>query len=123
MRQGFAHFARCGFTGFMLLWFAVIVPGHQRGVLTVPGSDARPACCSRTGRMTVLKSGEKPQRAPADPAKHCALCRFTATLDAPATPVLDVPESELLDILPIERGGRAWVEPFVCVRQSRAPPV
>jgi len=85
----------------ILLWFAgwlvVVMPGHTRGVVKLPGAalaeaalcceptpdasccDPAPTCCG-----DVSGGAPKPGDAPIDdPAKHCAICFLKATLTDP----------------------------------------
>jgi len=72
---------------FEALWLNVIVPGHRRGMVPLPGesceamgmagaSSAR-ACCEHrsNGQSTPTHQG--------DPAQHCAICYFAARLTVP----------------------------------------
>jgi len=72
---------------FEALWLNAIVPGHQRGMVPLPGescetmgmagpSSARACCEHRSdGRSTPIQHG--------DPAQHCAICYFAARLTVP----------------------------------------
>ena len=75
----------------VLIWFAswlmLVMPGHKRGIVQVPGGDAQeiasacsepqPSCCD------PAESPQSPPR-PGDPAQHCAICFLKAHLtDAP----------------------------------------
>lgn len=111
-------------TGFVLLWFAVIVPGHQRGTLRLPGGDAISSCCKmKSGRMTVDHGEQQPRESTPTPVRDCAICQFTLTLDAPPLPDLFTPESQPLAILPVERTGRSDVEPLLDIWRERGPPI
>lgn len=76
---------------FQALWLNVILPGHTRGVITVPGFESAPAssaaaaahgCCS-----TRSAPADDPQ--PGDGrAGSCAICYFAARLTLP--PVIDL---------------------------------
>ncbi len=64
------------------LWFSVLVPGHTRGQIALPGAPAK-TCC------------EKPNHAM--PVKSCAMCYFIATLDVPPPIVFVTPPALIRD--------------------------
>ena len=64
---------------FQALWLNVILPGHRRGAVTLPGyepSAAQHRCCSQ-------HPGSGTSDAPGDRAAHCAVCFFAARLSLP----------------------------------------
>jgi hypothetical protein len=78
---------------FMLLavtlWFGVVVPGHERGRVRVPGAAPQAPCHAAAGRghCHAPTDTDAPAKAPSDnDASHCAVCRFVATLSCPAPP-------------------------------------
>ena len=84
----------------ILLWFAgwmlVVMPGHTRGIVRLPGSEPseqsrqascckpKPSCCDKD------RSEDGPAR-PTDPAKHCAICFLSAHLTDPPPVLLYTP--------------------------------
>jgi hypothetical protein len=82
MRRRALHWLVLGFT---TLWFGVLVPVHNRGEITLPGSDAllkartAHACCAATSEPKPAD----PCHTPASRSGTCAVCFFIATLDAP----------------------------------------
>jgi hypothetical protein len=72
---------------FQAVWLNVIVPGHTRGVVSLPGTT----CESCRQSLLSCCSAEHPDKShPApvrDPASHCAICYFAARLSLP--PVID----------------------------------
>lgn len=108
------------------VWMGVLAPGHERGVVQLPGGPAcavsateapadRPhACCSRPA--------DTEDAPPADPASNCAVCRLLATLDAPPTIDLSVPPPTLLPWLtPLAPIAEAPPRPFLSTG-NRDPP-
>jgi hypothetical protein len=81
---------------FCLVWFGAIVPGHQRGVVLLPGvceegvSNASASCCAAKHRDSD---------APVAPSK-CAICYYTLTLSSAPVFALVVPRLGLLEVLP-----------------------
>jgi hypothetical protein len=70
---------------YLLFWFGIVVPGHQRGIVTVDGTpNASECCCCQTtpvAQSTSKTPADSP--APANPAGHCAICYFAAHLTVP----------------------------------------
>lgn len=86
---------------WVLLWFGVIVPGHTRGMLRLPGSESveldgareatngptcsidasLPSCCQQPGSPTNNDRKTPPL------GTKCAICHMAANLDAPPAPV------------------------------------
>jgi len=66
---------------FQALWLNVILPGHQRGMIVLPGSgraiDASSSCCASRN------SESHKQPAPANRTAHCAVCAFAAKMSVP----------------------------------------
>src|SRR5437016_2250439 len=79
--------ARIALALFQALWLNVIVPGHRRGMVALPGecatcqivSRAPEICCKGTGSH---QSHRKPTGG-GDPAARCAICFFAARLTSP----------------------------------------
>lgn len=73
------RFFTLGLILFQLVWFNLIVPGHQRGMMLVPGTDAsRRSCCSGGDE----RSSHKPMT-PEQRAQHCAICYFCGHIGMP----------------------------------------
>jgi hypothetical protein len=75
---------------FQFVWFNMIVPGHRRGIVQLPG--ARAACCCEQESVTCAHcqgTGSDKQKTPAkrDPAANCAICSFAARVSSP--PAID----------------------------------
>jgi hypothetical protein len=66
---------------FQALWFNIIVPGHQRGVVQLPGTGGAPRCCCCAGESAIGVKGK--QQTPEDRAKNCAVCFFSAHVSLP----------------------------------------
>lgn len=138
--------------GLMVLWFAVIAPGHKRGLIRLPGSD-RPAASTTPvpavwggavlspGGMRSccrVKSAVPPPSPPAtddrgegetqegppreDPAVGCAICQLLATLDAPL--VLIWPDAFRLEPLMAQIVAADQIDTLATPRHRpiRAPP-
>src|SRR5580700_6728923 len=74
---------------FEAIWLNVIVPGHRRGIVQMPGASSAaicPCCCCEQPSAPSHPNGSK-QDAPSGPAGTCAICNFAAHLSVP--PVID----------------------------------
>ena len=75
---------------FQALWFGVLVPGHRRGVIALPGEQSFAAlsqersCCAVDGS----EHRHSPQIPCRDPAQHCAICHLAMRLSTP--PEIDI---------------------------------
>ena len=69
----------------MFIWFGAIVPGHRRGVVTVPGASSECDCCACACSETSPPNtkASDPSQAPANPSSKCAICDFAAHLTLP----------------------------------------
>ena len=69
---------------FETFWLTVVVPGHTRGAVTLPGYKASAACDEPAGCCPRPPKKSDPA-APADPSRaaHCAVCFFAARLTVP----------------------------------------
>lgn len=98
----------------VLAWFAcwllMVMPGHKRGIVTLPGSKAsthqavddcckpKPSCCDTSGAGTDHCEPDGPAP-PSDPARHCAICFLKAQLTDPPPLVFYTPYLGELDEL------------------------
>lgn len=76
---------------WLTLWFGVVVPGHERGQIVLPGYAAPSHCgtASSADASSAPKSTccpvpepDEPGK-PADPITRCAVCYIVATLATP----------------------------------------
>jgi len=104
---------------FQAVWLNIIVPGHTRGVVALPGTASpSPACCCCGGER-----GDASHHAPVgDPAGHCAICYFAACLFLP--PPIDFAPSPrgLAEILDPPAPRSATSVRSRLVLRDRAPP-
>ena len=100
---------------FTCVWFGMLVPVHQRGAITLPGtpavargdgashcsrmSDPSSACHKRL--LGQQKDRSDGKRAPAR-ARSCAVCHFIVALHAPPPVVSVEARLGLLEHLPVE---------------------
>jgi hypothetical protein len=118
---------------FQALWLNVIVPGHRRGIVQMPGAVSDPSgqntSNSSTGGETCpFCVGSPTQKTPGNPnapapAANCAICFFAAHLSVP--PVIDF-APPLLCLARVVPATAPMAAPFTripLVLHDRAPPV
>ena len=109
---------------FQAAWLNAILPGHRRGVVTVPGYEpsATHACCAsdagHDGPGDGSSNGDQKQR-----AAHCAVCAFAAKLSTP--PALEAPvcSPRPVALAEVPPPDAAPSRPFVLTYHSRGPPL
>lgn len=87
----------------VLAWFAgwllFVMPGHKRGIVTLPGPDLvqaasccqpKPDCCPAESQPACPASDTDAPR-PVDPARQCAICFLKAHLTDPPPITLYTP--------------------------------
>ena len=86
-------------------WLLLVMPGHKRGIVTVPGAElAQAASCCEPGPpccdTPVETSCCTPEDdRPTDPARHCAICFLKSHLNNPPPVTLYTPFLGELDQL------------------------
>lgn len=89
---------------WVFVWFGIVLPGHDRGAITLPtpaqaGASEEATCplCVATGSAETDAGDDK--ECPAPSGACCAVCQFMATLSTPPVFVFDPPDTDLLDML------------------------
>lgn len=86
----------------VLLWFSgwllLVMPGHKRGIVTLPGAETEQVAASR-GASCCDIDAENDAPKPIDPAKHCAICFLKSHLTDPPALTLYTPYLGELDEL------------------------
>lgn len=90
---------RWAFIFFQCLWLNVVVPGHTRGAMAVPGSKRVGAVVSNAGGCCKAKSASQ-QEAPLDPSR-CAVCHYALGLSLPPVYSYDHRPAGLIGLLPV----------------------
>ena len=112
---------------FQALWLNVIVPGHRRGQVALPGETC--AACEKpvsVAECCDMERGSKHQDAPApkgDPAQHCAICFFTARVTPPDVIDLTPPPLRFAYRAPVLAAEIRTSITDVPTYDGRAPPV
>jgi hypothetical protein len=118
--------ARVLLLAFEIVWLNVIVPGHHRGVVSLPG-EACPNCTALADSPLRCATCAKPHRDDSHPARdaaaHCAVCHFAARVTLP--PVIDLtpPKLELLESQPMAAVATPLSIHHVLTYDGRAPPL
>lgn len=121
-----SRFARVVVLAFQALWLNVILPGHQRGIVALPGSAcescrlAESAPCQHGSTNAPSDSNKS---GPGDPASHCAICHFAAMLSLPPVVDLSPPVHRFLELRPIPIAEHLVCLSFPATYDGRAPPM
>lgn len=84
-----------------LLWFAVILPGHKRGAIALPGETQNAASISFCPLCDLLKPSPDGST-PLKPCQGgCMICFLKAGLDTPPPAIIFDNKHTLLDELPL----------------------
>jgi hypothetical protein len=109
---------------FQAFWLNVLLPGHTRGQIVMPGTPAAQAtashsCCEADDGTSPTKKSDAPSK---DRVSNCALCAFAAHMTVP--PVLDLTfrPTDLLCLLPEPRTQSVTTLELVLAYLGRAPP-
>ncbi len=102
---------------YVVLWFAVIGPGHTRGIVKLVSGQASASCCavgvleikygqgSTPGDAASSNTPASSSNKPTDPTKptnssgNCAICHLNATLHSPVVVEFTLPVLELLEVV------------------------
>jgi len=118
--------ARIALLIFQALWLNVIVPGHTRGIVTLPGAPCSDGACSANAGATdacCLPSGPSKQPAHNQRASYCAICAFSARLSPPPVIDLTLPPLSFLRTAPIPAPELQPGVPSLPTYDGRAPPM
>jgi hypothetical protein len=113
-----SRLAKSALLVYQAIWLCVIVPGHTRGSVILPGSasSVQVSCCGPTAKSDPRKT---------DPGKrrdNCAICNFAARLSPAVAIVFVPPPMQLLHDCAPEARQSAPALPFHATFFGRAPP-
>jgi hypothetical protein len=115
---------RYAILAFQLLWLNVIVPGHRRGIVTLPGT--RCAACEQEAinepRAACPSDPKSPRHVPLDSAAHCAICFFAARLSPPVAYDFTHPPLRLVAVVDAPASPIGADPQLILPYQGRAPP-
>ncbi len=86
-------------------WLLLVMPGHTRGIVTLPGAEVEQvqteseSCCKPKPSCCDVAVGDGQAPGPIDPAKHCAICFLKSHLTDPPALTLYTPYLGELDEL------------------------
>jgi hypothetical protein len=110
---------------FQALWLNVVLPGHSRGAVSVPGGGCEACRIGAEKSSCHQPSPSKPNGsdpAPGDPASHCAICYFAAMLSLPPAIDLSPPALRFLELRDVPIAERVVSTLFSATYDGRAPP-
>jgi hypothetical protein len=110
---------------FQTLWLGVLVPGHRRGVIALPGEASVTALSQERSCCPVDESkGKHAPQTPCsrDPAEHCAICHMALRLSVPPTIDIVLPPCGLAETLVLARCDAPISISTVPTYDGRAPP-
>jgi len=104
---------------FEALWLNVLVPGHQRGCIQVPGAQAVASCplCEPHSSPVDSKS-----HAPIDRSGTCAICFFAAHLSVPPRIDFTLPPLQLLGLVEAQTARNLVARLVQVPFDGRGPP-
>jgi hypothetical protein len=110
---------------FQALWLGVLVPGHRRGVVALPGEQNFAAFSSE--RSCCAVDGSEHRHLPQvpcsrDPAKHCAICHLAMRLSTPPAIDIVLPPCGLAEVRPLSSFDAPASILTLPTYDGRAPP-
>jgi len=103
---------------YLLVWLNVVLPGHKRGIVTLPGASAD-SCCRDTSTSASAKRNHPPT---SKDRANCALCFFAARVTPPPVAGFDIAPPSLVHLLPIPAPEVVQLIPHPRAYHGRAPP-
>jgi len=112
---------------FQCVWLNAVLPGHTRGVVTLPGSSGAAqgaavethACCAGSSTSNN-KSNHAP--APRPTPGSCAICFFAAHMSTPPPAIMPPAPLGLREILPVHAPATARSLDHRFAYLGRGPP-
>ena len=99
------------------VWYAAVLPGHQRGVVQLPGASGDP-CCER-GEAGHDDPASPPTKSP----RTCAVCFYMGALLQAAPPDLGIAPLGLTDRRPDSSAPALVTVNTPATYLGRAPPL
>ena len=111
-----------------VLWFGMVLPGHERGAIRVPGAQSKSADTTACERTCCHRTSSNPDErgipeSPIDSGGDCAVCHLIGTLDTPTPPILAPVQADLIALVATAptRSVATIESPFR--HSGRAPPL
>ncbi len=106
---------------FVVAWFGVILPGHTRGVVKLPGTTSCHAAVDTDSKTQTCCATKKSEQSPAK-SGSCAICFFVMGLMFVTPTSFDFAMLGLVGTLAPPARENALLAPSFLPCQSRAPP-
>jgi hypothetical protein len=112
---------------FQAFWLNVVVPGHTRGAVTLPGSGRSGHALAHAGGCCAAAGGagsRHGKKAPtADDRARCAICSFAASLSAPPAVDTTLLPLGLSHVLPPVEARSVAARHVTLAYDGRGPPL
>ena len=115
---------RAALLAFQFLWLNIILPGHQRGVVTMPGAEC-PACeapAEQTERACCARHTHVPHPVPSDRSERCAICFFAARVSQAVAFDFTHPPLQFVGMHELPPAAVSHSPQFASTYLGRAPP-
>jgi hypothetical protein len=90
--------ARAIFALYVVAWFNVVVPGHTRGLLTMPGGSDRAQTSGKSCCAGCPTDSNQPQKPTPDQKRRCAVCYVAANYTVPVVYFLDLNPADCVEV-------------------------
>jgi hypothetical protein len=116
-------------TALLAIWLNAVVPGHTRGVITLPGGEGAPRsqcaagptrCCPKTGKP--IKQDGGPTEPTEEEKSRCAVCFFAKGLSNHAGGVTALAPIGLLEVASVPAPQHVESAERIATYLGRAPP-
>jgi hypothetical protein len=119
------RFAVIALALFELCWLNMILPGHTRGIVTMPCCAAEQTQAQQTSAPVCPRCAAErrshPSPTPADRA-HCALCFFAAHLTIPPALDLTAPQLRFLNYVDSQDARHLFARQVTLPFDGTGPP-
>lgn len=115
---------------WLSLWFGIVVPGHERGQIVLPGYQPPSHCGADAGEPPPRAArsdccpapGNDDSKRPGGPVERCAICYIVATLTVPLPIDLAPRPTARAGLVAQHRPDRPTTSPPTPPYLGRAPP-
>jgi hypothetical protein len=108
---------------FEAVWLNVILPGHTRGAVALPGPATPVETCGGCCAAKPAEDSPPQKSAPSkERAARCAICAFAARLTTPTSIDLRLPPLARLEIAPLPEPVSILSHRPHATHYGRAPP-
>ena len=117
------HPGRIALIVFQTVWLNVILPGHQRGLIVIPGDDlaCHASLASPSAHHSCCPTKESGAPDP-DRKSRCAICFFAAKLTPGVVIDLTPPALQLLRVADVPAAQQRKAIASLPTYDGRAPP-